>query len=146
MATNSTRLGFGNSTARWLIVLGVLWAAAYWAYRASFDVPVIPRMRPFADLSWGNWIVAGVLVLLGVGHALWPRKAVPSGRIGNRWAGPAMVTSGVLGLLWIVLYYTLSGTGAVPYLSDAIDYFGDWNLIFGMGLIMAAFGFAMKWE
>lgn len=64
-------------------------------------------------------------------------------RIGNRWAAPAMVTSAVIGLIWIVVFYTFAnGTHDVPLISDL----GQWNLAIGMGFIIAAFGFAMKWE
>lgn len=63
-------------------------------------------------------------------------------RIGNRWAGPAMVTSAVIGLLWIVVFYTTGNDVHIPWYSDL----GSWNLVIGMGFIMAAFGFAMKWE
>ena len=70
-------------------------------------------------------------------------KAPKPQRIGNRWAGPAMVTSGIIGLIWIVVFYTLSnGTTNIPLYSDL----GQWNLVIGMGFIVAAFGFAMKWE
>lgn len=63
--------------------------------------------------------------------------------VGNRWAAPAMITSAVIGLLWIVVFYTLSnGTNSIPFYSDL----GQWNLAIGMGFIVAAFGFAMKWE
>ncbi len=64
-------------------------------------------------------------------------------RIGNRWAAPAMIISAVIGLLWIVTFYTLSNTEhEIPLLTDL----GAWNLVIGMGFILAAFGFAMKWE
>lgn len=64
-------------------------------------------------------------------------------RIGNRWAGPAMVISAVIGLLWIVTFYTLVNTNhEIPLITDL----GAWNLVIGMGFILAAFGFAMKWE
>lgn len=64
-------------------------------------------------------------------------------RIGNRWAGPAMMTSGIIGLLWIVVFYTTSnGAVHIPFYSDL----GNWNLVIGMGFIVAAFGFATKWE
>lgn len=64
-------------------------------------------------------------------------------RIGNRWAAPAMVVSAVIGLVWIVVYYTISdGSHSIPWYSDL----GDWNLAIGMAFIIAAFGFAMKWE
>lgn len=63
-------------------------------------------------------------------------------RIGNRWAGPAMVVSAVVGLVWIVTWYTIGDQIHIPWFSDL----GSWNLVIGMGFIMAAFGFAMKWE
>jgi len=64
-------------------------------------------------------------------------------RIGNRWAAPAMIASAVIGLLWIVTFYTLVNTDhTIPVFSDL----GAWNLVIGMGFILAAFGFAMKWE
>jgi hypothetical protein len=68
-------------------------------------------------------------------------------KIGNRWAGPAMVTSGVIGLIWIVVFYTLSNQ-TIDYPSFLQWYadLGSWNLVVGMGFIVAAFGFAMKWE
>jgi hypothetical protein len=64
-------------------------------------------------------------------------------RVGNRWAAPAMVTSAIIGLVWIVVFYTISdGSVHIPWYSDL----GNWNLAIGMGFIVAAFGFAMKWE
>jgi hypothetical protein len=148
VATETHRLGFRNSTVGWLTATGTLWLAGYAAYLSSWDVPIVPRMRPLADLSWGNWVVGGLLLLAAVGHALWPRKVVESGRIGNRWAAPAMVTCAIVGLVWIVIYYTLASgtTVSIPYLSDAVAYLQKWNLVIGMGFIIAAFGFAMKWE
>lgn len=148
MNAKTHRLGFRNSTVGWLTAIGLGWLIGYVLYLNAWDVPVVPRMRPLADLAWGNWIVGGVLLLAALGHALWPRKVRQSARIGNRWAGPAMVTCAILGLIWIVVYYTFasSTTLYVPFLSDAIAYLDTWNLIFGMGFIIAAFGFAMKWE
>lgn len=67
----------------------------------------------------------------------------PQGLGGNRWAAPAMVASAVIGLVWIVVYYTFSdGSHHIPWFSDL----GNWNLVIGMTFIVAAFGFAMKWE
>jgi len=64
-------------------------------------------------------------------------------RVGNRWAGPAMVTSALIGLLWIVVFYVTNKPDThIPLMTDL----GSWNLVIGMGFIVAAFGFAMKWE
>ncbi len=68
-------------------------------------------------------------------------------RIGNRWAGPAMVTSGVVGLLYIVVFYVVNGqVDSYPKWLQWYADLGNWNLVIGMGFIVAAFGFAMKWE
>ncbi|MGH3358713.1 MAG: cell division protein CrgA [Nocardioidaceae bacterium] len=70
-------------------------------------------------------------------------RPVKPQRIGNRWAAPAMLTSAGIGLVWIVLYYVFAnGENPIPVMDDL----GDWNLIIGMGFIVAAFGFSMKWE
>lgn len=70
-------------------------------------------------------------------------RPVKPQRIGNRWAAPAMLTSAAIGLIWIVLYYVFANQdNPIPVMSDL----GDWNLIIGMGFIVAAFGFSMKWE
>lgn len=70
-------------------------------------------------------------------------RPVKPQRIGNRWAAPAMLTCAGIGLLWIVLYYVFANQeNPIPVMADL----GDWNLIIGMGFIVAAFGFSMKWE
>lgn len=69
-----------------------------------------------------------------------PTAARKPVRVGSaRWVAPAMVTCWVIGLAWIVLYYLAPG---IPYLRDL----GNWNLLIGMVLIAAGFGFATKWE
>ena len=68
---------------------------------------------------------------------------VQAKRIGNRWAGPAMMASAGIGLLWIVVFYVTNKPGtSIPLITDL----GSWNLVIGMSFIIAAFGFAMKWE
>lgn len=70
------------------------------------------------------------------------KQAKPK-RIGNRWAAPAMIACAVIGLAWIVVYYAIASTSVhIPWYSDL----KNWNLAIGMGFIMAAFLFAMKWE
>lgn len=70
-------------------------------------------------------------------------KGPQAKRVGNRWAGPAMMASAVIGLVWIVVFYTTNGIDVnIPVFTDL----GSWNLVIGMGFIVASFGFAMKWE
>ncbi|MFY0409803.1 cell division protein CrgA [Solicola sp. PLA-1-18] len=62
--------------------------------------------------------------------------------IGNRWAAPAMLICAGIGLAWIVVFYVTQDRVQIPWYSDL----GSWNLVIGMGFIVAAFGFSMKWE
>lgn len=68
-------------------------------------------------------------------------------RIGNRWAAPMMIACAVIGLLYIVVFYVLNGqVDTYPSYLQWYQDLGNWNLIIGMGFIVGAFGFAMKWE
>ncbi|MDO9379851.1 MAG: cell division protein CrgA [Nocardioidaceae bacterium] len=62
--------------------------------------------------------------------------------IGNRWAAPLMLVCAGIGLAWIVVFYVTQDRVDIPWYSDL----GSWNLVIGMGFIVAAFGFSMKWE
>ena len=65
------------------------------------------------------------------------------GRWSTRCAGPGRGASATVGLLWIVVFSVVGGTDTtIPFYSDL----GQWNIVIGMGFILAAFGFAMKWE
>ena len=93
----------------------------------------------------GPWlfVIGLVLVVLGVMLTLIFRDRLAPNLIGNRWAGPMLVVSGLVGLVWLVLFYAFSGSSAsLP----VIDELGNWNMAVGMGFIIAAFGFATKWE
>ena len=48
-----------------------------------------------------------------------------------------------IGLVWIVVFYVTQGTDVTVPVMTKLD---SWNLVIGMGFIVAAFGFAMKWE
>lgn len=68
-------------------------------------------------------------------------------RIGNRWAGPAMIISALIGLVWIVVFYVINGqVTSYPSMFEWYGDLGNWNIVIGMGFIVAAFGFATKWE
>lgn len=58
-----------------------------------------------------------------------------------------MLISAVFGLLWIVIFYVVNGQVAnYPSFLEWYSSLGSWNIVIGMGFIVAAFGFAMKWE
>jgi len=58
-----------------------------------------------------------------------------------------MVTSALIGLTYIVVFYVVNGqVNDYPKWLQWYQDLGNWNLVVGMGFIVAAFGFAMKWE
>lgn len=61
----------------------------------------------------------------------------------RQWVVPTFVTCGLLGILWLVVWYITAATGVVvPLMSDL----GNWNMLIGMGLIAAAFGISTLWK
>ncbi|MGH3499083.1 MAG: cell division protein CrgA [Nocardioidaceae bacterium] len=67
-------------------------------------------------------------------------KRGPAKGIATRWAAPAMVTCWLVGLAWIVIFYT-AGTD-IPGMKTL----GNWNILIGMCLLGSGFIFATKWE
>ncbi|HAM44062.1 MAG TPA: septation inhibitor protein [Propionibacteriaceae bacterium] len=61
----------------------------------------------------------------------------------RQWVPPTFITVGLLGVLWLVVYYiSVAASITVPYLTDL----GGWNVIIGMGLMAASFGIATLWK
>lgn len=56
------------------------------------------------------------------------------------WVVPTFITLGLLGVLWLVVYYIAS-----PYLPWMAE-LGVWNMAIGMGFIVAAFAVATQWH
>jgi hypothetical protein len=65
------------------------------------------------------------------------KEAMPTAS--PRWLVPVMLTSFLLGLLWIVVYYIVPN---MPLISDL----GGWNLVIGFALIMVGFGLSTRWR
>lgn len=55
------------------------------------------------------------------------------------WFVPVMCTLMVLGVLWVATFYITSGQWPI----GSIRY---WNILIGMGLIMAGFAMATRWR
>lgn len=61
----------------------------------------------------------------------------------SRWVVPTFVTVGLLGVIWMVVFYVSSTTGIqVPLMSDI----GYWNLAIGMGLLAIALFLTTQWK
>nr|WP_300148634.1 cell division protein CrgA [Propionicimonas sp.] len=66
--------------------------------------------------------------------------AAPGSR---QWVPPTFITVGLVGVLWLVVYYITASVGVtVPFLTDL----GGWNVLIGMGLMAGAFGLATLWK
>lgn len=64
-----------------------------------------------------------------------PKADLPS----PRWWAPTMVTLMVLGLIWVVVTYLLSGQYPIPGL-------GNWNLAIGGGIVLTGFLMTLGWK
>lgn len=58
----------------------------------------------------------------------------------RRWVAPAFITAGLVGVLWLVIYYVAGRD--VPVMNRL----GDWNILIGMGLMATALGLSMLWK
>lgn len=56
------------------------------------------------------------------------------------WVAPLFVAVGLVGVLWLVLYYIAS-----PYI-PFMAVLGGWNILIGMGLMAAAFAISTQWK
>ena len=65
------------------------------------------------------------------------KKEAPT--VSPRWLVPAMLTTFILGLLWIVVYYIAPNNPLMAPLDN-------WNVLVGFGLIMVGFGLSTKWR
>lgn len=138
------RGGWKHPGAIVLGLLGVAWGLIWLLRSTGGDLPGPTVPDQIADLGNWNWAIAGVLLLAAsfVASSTAPEPE-PGQSLGWRHAAPLMLGSAIIGLLWIVTFYTISNTDVELPVITAL---GNWNLVIGMGFIVAAFGFATKWE
>ena len=68
------------------------------------------------------------------------KVASPASR---QWVPPTFITVGLLGVLWLVVYYITASVGVtIPGMTDL----GGWNVLIGMGGMAAAFAIATLWK
>lgn len=61
----------------------------------------------------------------------------------RQWVPPTFITVGLLGVLWLVVFYITASVGIeIPYMTSL----GGWNIMIGMGLMASAFGIATLWK
>lgn len=59
------------------------------------------------------------------------------------WVVPTFITLGLLGVLWLVVYYIAA---AAQITVPGITALGGWNVLVGMVLMGSAFGVATLWK
>lgn len=67
-----------------------------------------------------------------------PQAEAP--KVSPRWLVPAACTIGLLGILWIVVFYVTQGQ--VP----GMDQLGNWNLLIGFSGIVASLLMFTRWH
>lgn len=60
--------------------------------------------------------------------------------VSRHWVPPVFITLGLLGGLWLVVYYIAGNQ--IPFMSSL----RDWNVLIGMGLMASAFAVSTLWK
>lgn len=135
--------GWRHPLALALLLGAIAWAVGAFFATSDKDFPNVGTVPGLSAIGGWNWAIAIVLAFVAMSIADRTRPPAPPGNRGWRYAGVAMSVSAILGLLWVVVFYVISNTAThIPFYSDL----GQWNIVIGMGFIIAAFGFATKWE
>ena len=135
--------GWRHPLAAALLLLAIAWGVGAFFATSDKDFPKVGTVPLLSSIGGWNWAIAIVLALVATSIADRTRPPAAPGSRGWRYAGVAMSVSALIGLLWVVVFYvTANSTTHIPFYSDL----GQWNILIGMGFIIAAFGFATKWE
>ena len=129
-----------------LVVLGIVWIAVYTNYAMdAAEFQAAPGLKKpdnplpwMADLERWNYMIGFGLIFLGL--VVSAHKLTPLGR--GRGVVVGMLGCFLIGLIWIVTFYFVSQSGAVPVMQDLDQY----NLLVGIGFMAVGFTFATKWE
>ena len=126
-----------------LVVLGIAWITVYTlvakdAANAVEGTKVDNPLPWMADLEKWNYAIGFGLIFVGLAVAA--HKTTPLGR--GRGVVVGMLGCFLIGLVWIVTFYFVSGNESVPVMGDL----GQYNLLVGIGFMAVGFTFATKWE
>ena len=134
-----------TAIAALLVVLGIAWIVVYVVfaqdaanYTAGLGTKPDNPLPWMADLKKWNYAIGFGMIFVGL--AVSAHKSTPLGR--GRGVVVAMLGCFLIGLLWIVTFYFVSGNDSVPVMGDL----GQYNLLVGIGFMAVGFTFATKWE
>ncbi len=134
-----------TAIAALLVVLGIAWIAVYVVfaqdaanYTAGLGTKPENPLPWMADLKKWNYAIGFGMIFVGL--AVSAHKSTPLGR--GRGVVVGMLGCFLIGLLWIVTFYFVSGNESGPVMGDL----GQYNLLVGIGFMAVGFTFATKWE
>ena len=134
-----------TAIAALLVVLGIAWIAVYVVfaqdaanYTAGLGTKPDNPLPWMADLKKLNYAIGFGMIFVGL--AVSAHKSTPLGR--GRGVVVGMLGCFLIGLVWIVTFYFVSGNDSVPVMGDL----GQYNLLVGIGFMAVGFTFATKWE
>ena len=134
-----------TAIAALLVVLGIAWIAVYVVfaqdaanYTAGLGTKPDNPLPWMADLEKWNYAIGFGMIFVGL--AVSAHKSTPLGR--GRGVVVGMLGCFLIGLVWIVTFYFVSGNDSVPVMGDL----GQYNLLVGIGFMAVGFTFATKWE
>ena len=116
-----------------LVLVGIAWLVVYVAV-ADED----KSLTWMGELDRWNYLIGFGLIFVGLAVAA--HKSTPLGR--GRGVVIGMLGCFLIGLIWIVTFYFVSQSGAVPVMQELEQY----NLLVGIGFMAVGFTFATKWE
>ena len=134
-----------TAIAALLVVLGIAWIVVYVVfaqdaanYTAGLGTKPDNPLPWMADLEKWNYAIGFGMIFVGL--AVSAHKSTPLGR--GRGVVVGMLGCFLIGLLWIVTFYFVSGNESVPVMGDL----GQYNLLVGIGFMAVGFTVATKWE
>ena len=134
-----------TAIAALLVVLGIVWIVVYVVFAqdaanhtAGLGTKPDNPLPWMADLKKWNYAIGFGMIFVGL--AVSAHKSTPLGR--GRGVVVGMLGCFLIGLVWIVTFYFVSGNDSVPVMGDL----GQYNLLVGIGFMAVGFTFATKWE
>jgi ferric-dicitrate binding protein FerR (iron transport regulator) len=126
---------------RWLLPAAIVLAALGVAWMlVHFLKPDL--VGPAANLGSLNILIGAVALVIAVfGYlALRPRSGTPYAPGSRRWVAPTFITVGLLGVVWLIVYYV---AGQDVWFMALL---GNWNILIGMAGMAAAFVISTMWK
>jgi Cell division protein CrgA len=126
-----------------LMLVGIAWIVFYYtAVRADPTSLTAKPSGPSFMGDMGKWNYAVGFGLFFLGLLISAHPSTPLGR--GRGVVVGMLSSFILGLLWICTFYVISGNNLAKV--AVFNDLNQWNLVVGIAFMAVGFSFATRWE